>query len=66
VEFGLVQEHLVLQLKDNGAGFDPAGAVEGNGLVNIRKRASDLGGTAVFESLSDRGTTLTLRVPLTY
>jgi streptogramin lyase/two-component sensor histidine kinase len=66
VEFGLVQEHLVLQLKDNGTGFDPARSAEGNGLANIRKRASDLGGTAVFESLSDRGTTLTLRVPLTY
>jgi signal transduction histidine kinase len=51
---------------DNGTGSDPAGGADGNGLVNIRKRASDLGGTAVFESLSDHGTSLTLRVPFTY
>jgi two-component sensor histidine kinase len=66
VEFNVAQEYLVLQIKDNGTGFDPAGDAEGNGLVNIRKRASDLGGSAVFESFSDRGTTLALRVPLTY
>jgi signal transduction histidine kinase/ligand-binding sensor domain-containing protein len=66
VEFSVAQEHLVLQVTDNGTGFDPAGVAEGNGLFNIRKRASDLGGTVVFESLSNRGTTLTLRVPFTY
>ena len=66
MEFGVAEEHLVLRVTDDGIGFDPSVCVEGNGLVNIRKRALDLGGTAVFESLSNRGATLTLRVPLTY
>jgi ligand-binding sensor domain-containing protein/signal transduction histidine kinase len=66
VEFSVTQAHLVLQVTDDGIGFDPVAGCEGNGLVNMRKRASDLGGTAVFESLSDHGTTLTLRVPFTY
>jgi signal transduction histidine kinase len=66
VDFGVTQEHLILQIMDNGTGFDPAAGCDGNGLVNIRKRAADLGGTALFESFSDRGTTLTLRVPFTY
>ena len=66
VEFSVAQEHLVLEIKDNGTGFDPSAGCEGNGLISIRKRASDLGGTAIFESQPDRGTILTLRVPLTY
>jgi ligand-binding sensor domain-containing protein/signal transduction histidine kinase len=66
VEFSVAQEHLVLQVTDNGTGFDAADGGDGNGLVNMRKRASDLGGTAVFKSLSGRGTNIALRVPLTY
>jgi len=66
VEFGVAQEHLILQVTDNGTGFDPAGGAEGNGLVNMRKRASELGGAIVFESLLHHGTTLSLRVPFTY
>jgi len=66
VEFGVMQECLVLRVTDNGTGFDPAAGSDGNGLANMRKRASDLGGAATFESQSDRGTTITLRVPLTY
>jgi signal transduction histidine kinase len=65
-EFGVVQEHLALQLTDNGTGFDSAAACNGNGLVNMRKRPSELGGTLVIESLLGHGTTLTLRVPFTY
>ena len=66
VEFSVVQEHLVLQLTDNGTGFDSAAGCDGNGLFNMRKRASELRGTVVFESFLDHGTTLILRVPLTY
>jgi len=66
VEFGVAQEHLILQVTDNGTGFDPAGGAGGNGLVNMRKRASDLGGAIIFESLLHHGTTLSLRVPFTY
>jgi signal transduction histidine kinase len=62
----VAQEHLVLRVTDDGTGFDPADGADGNGLANMRKRASDLGGTATLESVLGRGTTITLRVSLTY
>jgi ligand-binding sensor domain-containing protein len=65
-EFRVVQEHLVLQLTDDGTGFDSTAGWNGNGLFNMRKRALELGGTLVIESIPNHGTTLTLRVPLTY
>jgi signal transduction histidine kinase len=65
VHFDVSGENLVLRVTDNGKGFDPASSTDGNGLFNIRKRAADLGGTAELESVPDRGTTLTVRLPLT-
>jgi ligand-binding sensor domain-containing protein/two-component sensor histidine kinase len=54
---------LVLQITDNGHGFDPNVAADGNGLSSMRQRASRLGGS--FEVASgNRGTTSVLRVPL--
>ena len=63
VEFSVIQDDLTLHLTDNGRGFNP-GAVSGNGLVNIHKRAGDLGGAVELESAPQQGTSLTLRVPL--
>jgi signal transduction histidine kinase len=66
VEFTVAEDGLVLRVVDDGKGFDPAAAAAGNGLANIRKRASELSGTAVWESVPNQGTTLTLRVPLAH
>ena len=66
VEFGVAQECLVLRVADNGRGFDSAAGSQGNGLVNMRKRAVELGGVLAFETFPDHGTTVNLRVPLTY
>jgi ligand-binding sensor domain-containing protein len=54
---------LVLKVKDNGRGFDPASTPEGNGLASMRQRAGKLGGS--LDVLSNgHGTTVSLRVPL--
>jgi signal transduction histidine kinase len=66
VEFDVVADNLVLRLADNGKGFDPGACAAGNGLINIRKRVSELGGTVVLESALNHGTSLTLRVPLAH
>ena len=66
VEFTVAQDSLLLRVVDNGKGFDPAAAADGNGLANIRKRASDLSAAVELESVLNRGTTLTLRVPLVH
>jgi signal transduction histidine kinase len=66
VEIGLsVQASaLVLQVKDNGCGFDSSESGYGNGLSGMRARAAALGGTVEVASSMNGGTTLTLRVPL--
>jgi signal transduction histidine kinase len=64
VEFTVAEDSLLLRVVDNGTGFDPAAADNGNGLANIRKRAFDLGASMELESILNQGTTLALRVPL--
>jgi signal transduction histidine kinase len=54
---------LRLELRDNGKGFVPSPANEGNGLANMRERARRLSGE--FEVVTNgQGTTLRLVMPL--
>jgi signal transduction histidine kinase len=55
---------LSLRLADNGRGFDPAAAGDGNGLASMRTRARELGGELVVDAAPGRGTILTLTLPL--
>lgn len=67
IHFGV--EHkpgkLILQLKDNGNGFDPNDESRGNGLKNMRERAEALGGALKIESKTNGGTTITLTLETT-
>jgi signal transduction histidine kinase len=55
---------LVLQVADNGQGFDPgAGKGEGIGLHTMRERAELLGGECRLESRKGKGTIVTVEVP---
>jgi signal transduction histidine kinase len=60
---------LAFEVCDDGAGFDPAGAVEGNGFVNMRDRIGAFGGTLEVVSTGGTtaatGTTVTGRIPVT-
>jgi signal transduction histidine kinase len=72
VEFYSEGDHLVLKLSDDGKGFDPARAEDadreagrgGNGLVSMRRRARELGGTFEIVSSPGHGASISLRVPL--
>jgi two-component system NarL family sensor kinase len=56
---------LVLDVTDNGRGFDPAGmAADGHfGLANMRDRATALGGDLAISSAAGAGTHIIVRIP---
>jgi signal transduction histidine kinase len=56
---------VVIQVEDNGRGFDTALAVpQGNGLTNIKRRLDQIGGRAEIQSAPGKGTKVTLHAPL--
>lgn len=75
VEFRLEQHQLAIELRDDGQGFTlhpeaPSNGKSdwkrfrgGNGLLNMKKRAAELGGSYTVESVPGSGTTVTLVVP---
>lgn len=54
---------VVLDIQDDGVGFDPEGPVAGLGLRNMRERAFNSGARLEIESSSGSGTRLALRLP---
>jgi signal transduction histidine kinase len=63
VEVTATDGTLTLLVTDDGRGL-PDQRSE-SGMRNVRRRASDLGGTVVFDSLAGTGTRMEWRVPLT-
>ncbi len=61
------QSKIVLLVKDNGKGFEPAANGNGrprgggNGLGNMRARAQEMGGVLVVDTTPGEGTTVELR-----
>jgi signal transduction histidine kinase len=69
VQVGVEWGNVVIEIEDDGKGFDPEGAArrEGRrpwGLMGIRERAEILGGTAHIESSPGQGTHVEVRIPL--
>lgn len=59
------RDKLELDIRDNGSGFDPAArAASGNGLINMQKRAQELGGSFSINSQKGQGTFITFAVSL--
>ena len=54
---------IVLEIKDDGGGFDAARETGGNGLSNIRTRVGRLKGKLKIASQIDSGTIIEIRVP---
>lgn len=54
------KNNYVLKVADDGCGFDTGHSYPGNGLVNMRTRAAEIGGELVIHSAKDRGTSIEL------
>jgi signal transduction histidine kinase len=54
----------ILEVDDDGRGFDVATVRRGDGLTNLEQRAAALGGKAAIESVPTQGTTVRIRLPL--
>ena len=61
IDLALVDHELILKIRDDGDGFETEQESDGNGLLNMRKRAVDCGGRLSIESAHGKGADLTLR-----
>lgn len=64
IEFCVMQNQLILEMSDNGKGFDTAGESDGHGLMSMRERSKSLAAELAVVSRNGSGTTITLKVPL--
>jgi signal transduction histidine kinase len=55
---------LVVSVQDNGCGFNVTETKSGNGLTNMRRRMTNIGGTCVIESRVGAGARIELRLAL--
>jgi signal transduction histidine kinase len=56
--------HVVLEVRDDGRGFDPAAAHPGHfGLESMRSRTAEIGGRITIESAPGVGSVVQVRVP---
>jgi signal transduction histidine kinase len=59
-----VQRNIVVEITDNGIGFNPSATIEGIGLKNMRERAAELGGTLTIDTAPKMGATINLLFPI--
>ena len=58
------QGNLHLILEDNGKGFQTESGKDGIGLQNIKSRVESMHGTLNYDSKIERGTIVTIKIPL--
>jgi signal transduction histidine kinase len=64
VRLGRSPEAILLEIRDNGVGFDSASSFPGHlGLLSMRERLKNLGGVLSIKSTPGEGTTICARVP---
>ncbi|MHB9757979.1 sensor histidine kinase [Streptomyces sp. BYX5S] len=68
ITLSFMETSVALDVVDDGAGFDPERAPDGDGtgfgLTAMRSRVSELGGTFTVESAPGRGTAVAVTLPL--
>lgn len=65
VTLSVNENHLQVEIKDNGRGFDPQNIPSGHyGLLGIRERIRLIGGQLTLHSAPQKGTILTIEIPL--
>ena len=60
----LNQNHLSMQVKDDGKGFNPNLNTHRNGLKNLRSRVEKWNGKIKIESGETQGTRIEIKIPL--
>src|SRR5262249_19501253 len=63
IELSLDGNYLAMRVYDDGRGFDPKQASEGNGLESMKRRAKAVGGALEVVSQPGQGAAIALRVP---
>jgi signal transduction histidine kinase len=63
VSLGRRGDGLVLEIDDDGKGFDPTAVVARSGLANLQSRAESLGGSFALESEQATGTLVRITLP---
>jgi signal transduction histidine kinase len=59
-----LQDAMRIAVSDNGPGFDVSGRFAGRGLLNMRSRLENLGGSCEITSSAETGTSVSLVLPL--
>lgn len=55
-----IDSQIVINIKDNGVGFDIAATEKGNGLLNMQKRMESIDGSFELTSIPGEGTSISL------
>jgi two-component system, NarL family, sensor histidine kinase UhpB len=56
-------DNIIINVKDDGVGFDTHIKTQRNGLVNMSRRAEEIGGVLKIDSIIGSGTSITLSIP---
>ena len=63
VDFKKENNEIIVEITDNGKGFDLDQVTLGNGIYNMKKRIKDVGGTILIHSTAETGTSVLIRFP---
>lgn len=63
IDFNIHHQEIILQIEDNGRGFDLNEPKNGNGLPNMQNRVEKLRGYFQIESEPNHGTKINVRIP---
>ncbi|WP_298506173.1 sensor histidine kinase [uncultured Maribacter sp.] len=64
IQLNFVEKEISLMFEDNGVGFDSKIANDGIGFKNIKNRVSQLEGQIHIDSLKNRGTIISIDIPI--
>ncbi len=65
IHLSIINNELSLLFEDNGKGFDAANITNGIGFENIKSRIDELKGTLHIDSSKNRGTVISIEIPIT-
>lgn len=64
ITVAIEKQNLILQIRDDGVGFDLNLSPQGHGLKNMKQRAAELGGVLAIDARTGKGATVLISVPL--